>query len=112
MTILNHYNVVRIGDGSQTVRDHDQCLPFCQCGDGLLDHGLIFRVNACGGLIQDHDLRVFQHGSCNGDPLLLSSGKMSAAFAADGIISFIQLPDKTVTSGSFCHCLHFRICGI
>ncbi len=28
MTILNHYNVVRMSNSTRTDHDHDQCLPF------------------------------------------------------------------------------------
>ena len=45
----------------------------------MLDHGLVFRVDVGGGLVQHHDGSVLQHGPGDGDALPLAAGEMGAA---------------------------------
>ena len=80
--------------------------------DCLLQFRFIFRVHTCSCLIQDNDRRVFQHGSCNGNPLFFAAGKSSTTFSENRIITLRKGHDKIVTAGSFCGFHHFLMGGI
>src|SRR5699024_1189724 len=110
--LVNDYDVVRVGHCSQPVGDDDQSLAPGQVGDGPLDYRLVLGVNTCGGFIQDHDGCVLQHGPGHGDPLLLPTGQVPAATAADRVVPMIQRPDELVAPSGFSYPLHFLVAGI
>ena len=49
--VLDDENLVGIGDGRQAVGNDDYRLALDQPGDGLLDDGLILRVDVGGSLV-------------------------------------------------------------
>ena len=55
--------------------------------DRLADQGLVLDVHGAGGLVEDQDGRVAEHGPGQGDPLPLAAGKRRAALADDGVVA-------------------------
>lgn len=96
--LFHHNDLIRTGNGAQTMRNDDQCPPLCQPGNSPLDHRLVFWIHAGRGLVQNDDWRVFQHRPSNGDALFLTTGEVSATAAADRIIALRKCPDKFVAA--------------
>lgn len=61
----------------------------------------VFRVGIGRGLVQHQNRRIFEDRPCHGDPLLLTAGKIHAAFSDQRIVTIRQLLDKLVTLGGF-----------
>ena len=90
----------------------DQRLALRQPGDSLLNDRLILRVDAGGGLVENDDGCILQHGAGNGNALLFAAGKVAATPAADGVVALIQLADEIIAPGSPGYRLDFRIGGV
>ena len=69
---FHHNNVVRAGHRAQPVGNDDQRLALRQPGDSLLNDRLILRVDAGGGLVENDDRGILQHGEGNGNGLLFA----------------------------------------
>ena len=54
-SLVQHADLVRPGDGIQTVGNDNHRFSLNHFPDGLIHLFFIFRVHECGGLIQDHD---------------------------------------------------------
>ena len=98
---INDKNLIRIFNRRQSMGNRYDRFPMCQCGNSLLNQMLVLRVNAGRGLVQNHNRRVFQHGSGNRNSLLFTAGKRRAALTDYGIISIWQGHDKIVAAGFF-----------
>ena len=98
---INDKNLIRIFNRRQSMGNRYDRFPMCQRGNSLLNQMLVFRVNAGRGLVQNHNRRVFQHGSGNRNSLLFTAGKRRAALTDYGIISIWQGHDKIVAAGFF-----------
>ena len=61
--------------------DHDHRLALHQFRHGALDDGLVLGVDVGGGLIEDDDGRVLQHGAGDGNALPLTAGEVRPAAA-------------------------------
>ena len=64
----------------------DGALLAAQVEDELVDFEAGLRVEAGGGLIEEEDLRVVEHGEREGQPLLLSAGEL-------GVLRVALLPE-------------------
>ena len=98
---INDKNLIRIFNRRQSMGNRYDRFPMCQRGNSLLNQMLVLRVNAGRGLVQNHNRRVFQHGSGNRNSLLFTAGKRRAALTDYGIISIWQCHDKVVAAGFF-----------
>ena len=58
--------------------------------DRLADQGLVLDVDGAGGLVEDQDGRVAEHGAGQGDPLPLAAGEAEAALADDRVVAVGQ----------------------
>ena len=82
--------------GNQNDRDSSHFMKFCDLVQNIVSS---FRVQTCGRLIQDQDLRVHCQNSGNGNSFLLTSGKFKRRFAV------IFLFEPYMLQGFFC--FHF-----
>ena len=71
--VVEHEDLIRVADGFQPVRDHNDGLVARQGFDGLLKPVFVFGVNIRGGFVQNDDGRVLEHCARNGDALLPES---------------------------------------
>ena len=65
--------------------DHQHGFALGKPGKGCLHLSFIVRVGKGGGLVQNQDGRIFQHGACNGNALLLAAGQIHALGADNGM---------------------------
>ena len=63
--------------------DHQHRFALGKLGKSGLHLSFVIRVGKGGGLVQDQDGRIFQHGTGNGNALLLAAGKIHALGADD-----------------------------
>src|SRR4051794_22505440 len=68
--------------------------------DGLADQGLVLDVDGAGGLVEDQDGRVAEHGAGQGDPLALATGEAEPALADDRVVAVGQTCDELVRIGA------------
>lgn len=59
--VVEHEDLIRVVDGFQPVRDHNDGLVARQGFDGLLKPVFVFGVNIRGGFVQNDDGRVLEH---------------------------------------------------
>ena len=58
LSLLNHIDLVRAGDGAQPVRDGDGGAPCLGLVQRILHHLLTLHVQGGGGLVKQENLRV------------------------------------------------------
>ena len=68
--------------------------PLQQGGEALLDQPLALGVEVAGGLVEDEDPRVGQHGAGDGQPLALAAAQAHAALADQGVVAVGQPVDE------------------
>ena len=66
-------NLIAVFDSRQSVCDHDKRFSCNKLCNGVLQNCLILRICVCSRLIKDHDRSILKHGSCNRDPLSLTT---------------------------------------
>ena len=93
---------IRVADSGEPVSDGDRGPVSGQFFQTLLDPAFALVVQGAGGFIQDQDGRILQKDSCNGNALLLASGKSCPALAYIGVIPVRQFLDKVMDIGPFC----------
>ena len=71
--------------------DHQHGFALGKLGKSRLYFCFIVRVGKGGGLVQDQDGRIFQHGAGNGNALLLAAGQIHAFCANDGMDALREL---------------------
>lgn len=101
LPVVYHKDLVGIFNGRQPVGNGDHRLAPRQLGDRRLDQVFVFRIDACGGLVQDDNGGVLQDGPRNGDPLLLAARKGGPALAYDRVIALRELFNERVAAGFF-----------
>src|SRR5918992_2099726 len=95
--VFDHEDRIYAPDQPELVGDDEGGASFCQGPPALLDGSGGFGVEAGLGLVQDQDRGVPEHGPRDGDALLLSTAQTLTALGEHGIVTFGQLPDKTVS---------------
>ena len=83
----------------EAVSDHDRGAAVKSGVEGGLHMGLVVVVEMTGGLIEDHDRRVFQQQSRDGEPLLLAAAQPVAALTDHRVVSVGQGGDGVVDAG-------------
>ena len=83
--ILHYIDAVGVGDGRQAVRDHQHRFALGKLRKGCLHLSFVIRVGKGGGLVQNQDGGIFQHGAGNGNALLLAAGQIHALGADNGM---------------------------
>ena len=89
--------------------DDDQGFPLYDLGEGSLNQRFIFRIRIGGRLVQNDDLRVFQKGAGDADPLLLASGELPAGVPGNRVVALFQPQDEVVAAALLCGFLHLLI---
>jgi len=88
--ILHHKNLLGAANGGKTVRDDERGAAAHQVAQAFLNERLRFGIKAGGGFVEYQDARIGQDGAGDGNALLLSAGKLHAAFADDGAVFFCR----------------------
>ena len=90
------------------------CTAFDKRADGFLYLHFIFRVKRGGRFVQQNDLCVFQHSTCDGYTLLFPTRKCTTTFAYHRVVSLRQAHYEIVATGFlggsddfFIHCIGF-----
>ena len=94
------------------MRDHQDGLVPRERFHGLLQLVLVFGIDVGGGLVEDDDGRVLEHGAGNGNALLLAARERGPALANDGVIAVRQGHDEIVATGFLCRGDHFFMRGL
>ena len=77
-----------------------------------MEKQLGFVVESRGGLIEDEDLRLFQNGAGDAEPLTLTAGEPHSAVADRCLIPALQLHDEVVRLGDFRGGHHLFLRGV
>ena len=96
LAVLDHYDLVGVTDGAEAVGDDEAGAAGHERGERLLDQSLVLRVEVAGGLVEDEDVGIGQHGPRDGDALALAAGEPQAALANRRIVAFGQINDEVV----------------
>ena len=91
--------------------DYQNCPVSCKLRNGLLNKSLVDRIDIACDLVQKQDWGVFQKGSRNRNPLLLSAGEPYTVFSDHGLIPIGKRQDKVVDAGLFCSFNDFFLCS-
>ena len=94
------------------MRDHQHRFALGKLGKGCLHLCFIVRVGKGGGLVQDQDGHIFQHGAGNGNALLLAAGKIHALGADDRVDARRELFHDIHALCSFQHRQHLGFGGL
>jgi hypothetical protein len=94
--VLDHRDLVGLGDGGQPVGDDDGGPAGAEALEGVGDAGLAGRVQVAGGLVQDQQGRVGDPGPGEGDQLALPGGQQGAPLADLGVEAVGQAGDDLV----------------
>ena len=92
--------------------DHQHRFALGKLGKGCLHLCFIVRVGKGGGLVQDQDGHIFQHGAGNGNALLLATGKIHALGADDGMDTRRKFLHNIHALCSFQRCQHLCFGGL
>ena len=68
-------------------------------GQGLPDGGVGASIHGGGRVVQNQNLRLFQQGTGNAQPLLLTAGDVGAALLNVGIVAIREGADKFIGTG-------------
>src|SRR5512142_2262352 len=74
---------------------------FHQAVHGALDQAFGARINGTGGLVEDQNLRVGQHGAGDGQELHLSLRDVGSLLVQYHVVAIRQGVDKVVDVGGF-----------
>ena len=92
---------------------HDEDRPSAhEAREGVLDHGLVLRIDRRERLVQQQDRRIPQERAGNGDALALAAGEADAALADDGVVALRQAGNETVGVGRPCGGFHFGVARV
>ena len=91
-------------DRAQAVGDDDRRAPLHRLGQSRLDVHLALTVQRRGGLVEDQQVGVLEHGPGDRDPLALPAGQLHAPLADGRVVARGQPGDELVGAG-----LHRRL---
>ena len=74
-------DLIRAGNGTHTVGNHQHRFILDQAGQRRLDQCLVLHVEACSCLVEQNDRRVFQERAGNRDALTFTAGELTPVFA-------------------------------
>ena len=112
LAVVDHQHLVGIADGGQAVGDDKAGAPFHQAQQGLLQVLFGARVHVAGGLIQDQDIRVGQHGAGDCQQLALPLAQVRAALGQHGLVAVRQAVDEQVGVGQSGRGHHLFVAGL
>ena len=92
--------------------DHQHGFALGKPGKGRLHLCFVIRVGKSGGLVQNQDGGIFQHGAGNGNALLLAAGQIHALGANDGMDARRELFYNIHTLRRFQRCQHLGFGGL
>ncbi len=100
LALVHDKDLVAVFDRAEAMRDKDRGHVFCifvDCGiEGALRNG----IEVACGLIQDQNVRLFEHCPCDGKALSLASGEVGTVFLEEGTVAKRHLVYKIV---GLCH---------
>ena len=97
--VLDEDDLVGVGHGDQVVGDDHRGAAVHEAAQRLEDAAGRFGVEAGGGLVEEQDGRVADHGAGDGDALALPAGEHAAALADAGVVAVGQAQDEVVGVG-------------
>ena len=112
LPILQHQHLVRVADGAEAMGDDEGGAPGHQLLQRRLNLTLGAGVHAAGGLVQDEDAGIGQHGPGDGEKLALALAQARAPLAQHGVITLGQSFDEIVGVGQFGRGHHLFIAGV
>ena len=98
-SILHHIDAVGVADRRKAMRDDQHGAARHQPVEGVLDEAFAFGIEGGGGLVENQDGRIPEHGARDGDALPLATGEQGAAVAHGGVVAQRQLFDESVCTG-------------
>ena len=98
-SVLHHYDFVGVLHRAEAVGDDDARAVFHQHIEGVLHQPLGLGVEGGGGLVEDEDGRVGQHGPGDGEPLALAATEFYAPVADVSLVAAGGFKDKIVGMG-------------
>ena len=111
-TVIHHQNLIRSGNGGQSMGNHKAGAPLHQLQHGFLNQLFRAGIHVGGGFIQNQHGGIHEHGSGNGQQLLLPLGNAGAGGNHRGIVALGHGLNHIVNVGSFCSLNHFLTGGI
>ena len=112
LPLLYHKYHIHILDGGEAVGDGDGGPPLLSSVQRVLDNLLALGVQGGGGLVQQQDGGVAEHGTGDGHPLLLATGQLLALATNVGLITLKNEILLTFTLFIDVFCLkHDLTCG-
>src|SRR6058998_2618 len=78
-----------------------------QLGERLFNFLLRFRIERRRGFVEQQNWRVFENSACNGEALLLSTGKQASFVANDCLIALWLRHDELVCVSGFSGLVNF-----
>ena len=99
LPLVQHQYPVRPFHGRQPLGDDKDGGAGKGCGQGLPDGPVRPGIHCRSAVVQDQDLRPFQKGPGNAQPLFLAPGQVGAPLPDPGIVPFGQPPDEFVRTG-------------
>lgn len=81
--VVENDDLVRVGDGPQTMCDDDHRLARAEGSDRSLDERFVLRVERSRGFVKEDHGGVFQEGARDGEALALPSGQSGAVLAVN-----------------------------
>ena len=97
---------MRIHHRRQTVCNHQGGLVLRSALQLRLNRSLIRAVERRGGLVKNHNRRVFQQGACNRHALFFAARQLQATLAHHGVVALGCGRDEIVNVRSACRLLH------
>ena len=98
--------------GGQAVGDDQRGAALHQLVQRLLHQPFAFGVERAGGLVEQQDGGVAQHGPGDGDALALAAGEPHAALAEEGVEAFGQALEEFVGVGGLGGGAHLGVGGV
>ena len=89
-------DIVRMLNGAQSVGNDQHRTDIFHLLQRILDQQLRFRVDICGGLVQDHHAGLVDDGAGKGQQLPLTGGEIVAPFPDHIVQTLLQLVDKAI----------------
>jgi hypothetical protein len=97
---IHHGDTIGVADRGQAVGDDDRGAFVHQFRDSQLYLVLALGVQGTGGLVQEQDLRIHEHGPGQGHALALAAGQAHAAFAEIAVVALGEGTDEVVGVGA------------